>query len=219
MSQYPWTLISTRPELGLNRISTCWAAFTGTGLTTTSAVHTPNQSEVLATIAAIPGETLITTIDPAMQRAAEAALDASPKASTMTSALVAIEVSTGEVVAVANGPRGATVNFAMTGQYPPGSIFKIVSGYTVLRDALGPADPVDCPATVTVGGRTFSNAEDEVFGVIPFSFAFFHSCNTAFVNATLGFAPEALSLAAAETAEDGFGLTHSAENSANRLWL
>lgn len=156
---------------------------TATGLTTTSAIRDPNVADELFSIAPTPGQNVVTTIDPVVQKAAEAALaPAKP-----TSALVAIKISTGEVLAVANGPKGASVNFAMTGQYPPGSTFKVVSGYAVLRDALGPDDSVDCPANVTIQGRSFSNAENEVLGPIPFRNAFAQSCNTAFVNATRSF--------------------------------
>lgn len=154
---------------------------TGTGLTTTSAVRRSNEPEVLVTIDPVPGEPLVTTIDPGIQRAAEQALDAEAR----TSALVAVEVSTGDLVAVANGPRGSTVNFAMTGQYPPGSIFKVVSGYALLRDTLDATTTVDCPLTITIDGRVFANAENEVLGLIPFRSAFAHSCNTAFVGATV----------------------------------
>lgn len=161
---------------------------TGTGLTTTSAVRTGPDVDVLSTIDAQPGRPVITTIDPAMQRAAEDAL----QATQLPSAMVAVEVSTGEIVALANGPTGATVNFALTGQYPPGSIFKIVSGYALLQSGLEQGDPLDCPASVRVDGRSFANAENEVFGVIPFRSAFAHSCNTAFVGGTLDFAPETL---------------------------
>lgn len=167
---------------------------TGTGLTTTSAVRRANEPEVLVTIDPRPGEPLVTTIDPAIQRAAEQALDAE----TRTSALVAVEVSTGDLVAVANGPRGSTVNFAMTGQYPPGSIFKVVSGYALLRDTLDQTTTVDCPQTITIDGRVFANAENEVLGLIPFRSAFAHSCNTAFVGATVDLSPDALNQAGLE---------------------
>jgi cell division protein FtsI/penicillin-binding protein 2 len=152
---------------------------TGTGLTTTSAVRNPFDPELLVTINPDPGQPVITTIDPFMQKAAEDALEQT----TLTSAMVVIEVSTGEIVALANGPRGATVNFAMTGQYPPGSIFKIVTAYGALARGLGPNDQIGCPASLTIGGRDFANAGGEAFGPIPFHFAFAHSCNTAFINA------------------------------------
>ncbi|MDH3679397.1 MAG: penicillin-binding transpeptidase domain-containing protein [Acidimicrobiia bacterium] len=167
---------------------------TGTGLITTSSVVEIGEPQLLFTVPAADGEPVQTTIDPVVQRAAEAAL----QRTELTSALVAVEVSTGEVVAVANGPMGATVNFAMTGQYPPGSIFKVVTGYALLRDTLSANDPVECPQTITVSGRGFANAENEVLGVVSFRDAFAHSCNTAFVGATLGFAPETLNATASD---------------------
>jgi cell division protein FtsI/penicillin-binding protein 2 len=180
---------------------------TGTGLTTTSSVRRANQPEVLATIDPVEGEPVVTTIDPAVQIAAEAALEATE----LPSALVAIEVSTGEILAVANGPTGATVNFAMTGQYPPGSIFKVVTGYALLRDQLGAEDPAECPQTITIEGRSFANAEDEVLGTVSFRSAFAHSCNTAFVGLTTGFAPEVLHDSAADF---GLGVTYDAGEAA-----
>jgi cell division protein FtsI/penicillin-binding protein 2 len=167
---------------------------TGTGLTTTSAVRRANQAEVLATIEPAEGEPLVTTIEPAVQIAAEDALAAEGR----TSSLVAIEVSSGDILAVANGPTGSTVNFAMTGQYPPGSIAKVVTGYALLRDRLDIDTPVDCPETITVEGRTFSNVEGERLGTFPFLTAFALSCNTAFVGESLDFSPETLTETAAE---------------------
>src|SRR5699024_10412178 len=41
---------------------------------------------------------------------------------------------------------------------------------------------IDCPKTVTVGGKVFKNAEDEVLGDISFAENFAQSCNTAFVS-------------------------------------
>ena len=168
---------------------------TGTGLITTSSVIEIGEPQMLFAVPATDGQPLQTTIDPVMQRAAEAALQREP---SRTSAFVAVQVSTGEVVAVANGPTGASVNFAMTGQYPPGSIFKVVSGYTLLRDRIQASDPVNCPLTIEVLGRSFANAENEVLGQVDFRSAFAHSCNTAFVSATLGYGPEVLNEAAAD---------------------
>ena len=167
---------------------------TATGLITTSSVVEQGEAQELFSIPAVDGQVVQTTIDPRLQAAAESALGRTD----LTSAMVVIQVSTGEVLAVANGPRGATVNFAMTGQYPPGSIFKVVTGYALLRDTLRQSDRVDCPQQVSVSGATFRNAENEVLGPVPFRDAFAHSCNTAFVNATLGFAPDTLNQAGAD---------------------
>ena len=122
------------------------------------------------------GQAVRTTIDPRAQEAAEAALDPVAK----PAALVALKPSTGELVAVVSTPVTG-YNRALLGRYPPGSTFKVVTAGALLAGGLRPADPVDCPKEAKVGGRTFGNFEDEVLGPIPFSSAFAHSCNTAFV--------------------------------------
>ncbi len=122
------------------------------------------------------GQALETTLDPRVQEAAEAALDSLAK----PAALVAMQPSTGELLAVVNSPFHG-YNRALLGRYPPGSTFKVVTAGALLEGGLRPTDPVDCPKEAKVGGRTFGNFEDEVLGRIPFSSAFAHSCNTAFV--------------------------------------
>jgi len=124
------------------------------------------------------GQPLHTTLDPTIQQAAENALAAQPK----PSALVAIRVSTGDVLAVANGPNGGAYDLALTGQAPPGSTFKIVTTLALLEGGLAPETPVECAPTITVDGRSFHNAEEESFGLIPFHTDFARSCNTAFVS-------------------------------------
>jgi cell division protein FtsI/penicillin-binding protein 2 len=133
-------------------------------------------AKVLHRFAGKDGEPVKTTIDPRAQEAAETALDPVAKAA----ALVAIQPSTGELVAVVNTPVSG-YNRALLGRYPPGSTFKVVTASALLAGGLRPGDPVDCPKEAKVGGRTFGNFEDEVLGKIPFSSAFAHSCNTAFV--------------------------------------
>ncbi len=132
----------------------------------------------LLSVPARPGQPLRTTIDPAIQTAADNALAGQAK----PSALVAIRVSTGEVLAVSNGPDGGAYDLALTGQAPPGSTFKIVTTLALLEGGLTPDTPVECAPTITVDGRTFHNAEEESFGLIPFHTDFARSCNTAFVS-------------------------------------
>ena len=79
-----------------------------------------------------------------MQDAAEAAL----AAATKPAGLVAVRPSTGEILAVANGgPNAAGYDRALLGQYPPGSTFKVASGYALLRQGYTAATPVACPAS------------------------------------------------------------------------
>jgi cell division protein FtsI/penicillin-binding protein 2 len=125
------------------------------------------------------GTPVKTTLDIATQNAADAAL----AGETRRSAIVAIRISDGAVLAVANGPTGNRLNLAFTAQVPPGSTFKMVSTYGLLdTGAIGLDTPIDCPATLTVAERTFKNADGlGALGRVPFRTAFAKSCNTAFV--------------------------------------
>ncbi|RZU49888.1 cell division protein FtsI/penicillin-binding protein 2 [Krasilnikovia cinnamomea] len=129
------------------------------------------------------GTPVKTTLNAATQRAADAAVGAEPK----PSALVAVRISDGNVLAVANGPDGGGVNTAFTAQVPPGSTWKMASALGLLtKKAVTADEPVDCPKTATVDGREFRNAAGEVLGKVPFHTDFAKSCNTAFV----GLAPK-----------------------------
>jgi cell division protein FtsI/penicillin-binding protein 2 len=130
--------------------------------------------------AATDGKDVETTLDPAVQEAAEKALaDSRLK---VPGAVVAVDVKSGEVLAVANSP---TTGFdrALTGRYPPGSTFKVATSYAYLtRGITTPAAKVPCPASVTVDGREFTNfAGESVSGSPTFFQDFTISCNTAFV--------------------------------------
>jgi cell division protein FtsI/penicillin-binding protein 2 len=132
----------------------------------------------LFTAPATAGADVQVTLDAGVQEAAEAALAKAPK----PAALVAVRASSGDVLAVANGgPDAAGYDRALLGQYPPGSTFKVVSGYALLRQGYTATTPVACPPTITVSGLTFKNAENEVLGTVPFRTDFAQSCNTAFV--------------------------------------
>ena len=126
-----------------------------------------------------PGAVLRTTLDQRVQQAAEAALAAQPK----RSALVAVRVSDGAILAVANGPAGGELNLALTAQVPPGSTFKMVTALGLLGTGdVAPDTPVSCPPTFTVDGRTFTNSGGLSLGTVPLHTAFARSCNTAFAS-------------------------------------
>jgi hypothetical protein len=147
--------------------------------------------KVQASFPATPGGSIRTTINLAAQRAAEAALGAEGGAA----ALVAIKPSTGGIVAVANRPQRG-FSRALTGRYPPGSTFKVVTSLALLQKGVTPETPVACPKETTVNGRRFSNAEEEELGNVTFRDAFFHSCNTAFAELAQRLTPEELVAAA-----------------------
>jgi len=140
------------------------------------------------------GESITITLDPEVQAAADEVMATAPK----PAALVAIRASTGDVLAVSNGPEGADgYNRALIGKYPPGSTFKIASALALLENGLTPETVVDCPATIVVG-KEFSNAEGEVLGSVPFSKDFADSCNTAFVGQSRTITDEQLTDTAAK---------------------
>jgi hypothetical protein len=129
------------------------------------------------TVGGFPGKAgrdVRTTLDRHVEQAAAAAVQGQSKPTS----LVAIRPSTGQVLAVANLPGG--FDRAMQGTYPPGSTFKVVTAYALLRGGLSPAAKVACPKTANVGGQTIHNSEGEELGAITFKDALAQSCNTAF---------------------------------------
>jgi len=117
---------------------------------------------------------------------------------------VVLDVSTGRVVAMASVPTydpsvwigGATakeyaaltsaasgqpLSFrAMSGTYPPGSTFKVVSSSAMLDHGYSAAGPYDCPSSFKVGPQTFTNYEGESGGRISLKKAIEISCDTVF---------------------------------------
>ncbi|WP_229071259.1 penicillin-binding transpeptidase domain-containing protein [Actinoplanes sp. DH11] len=127
----------------------------------------------------VAGKPVKVTLDTPTQNAADRAVAAEKQPSSM----VAIRVSDGAVLAVANGPDAGGVNTALTGQVPPGSTFKMISAYGLLaRDVITADTVVDCPKTFSVDGREFKNSHDEALGKVPFHVDFAKSCNTAFAS-------------------------------------
>jgi cell division protein FtsI/penicillin-binding protein 2 len=97
------------------------------------------------------GEDLETTLDVKTQNAADKAAATGKK----PTAVVVIRPSDGHVLAVANhDPKGAAWDRALSGQYAPGSVFKIASGLALLESGVKPSDDIACPQTVTVGGKS-----------------------------------------------------------------
>jgi cell division protein FtsI/penicillin-binding protein 2 len=133
-------------------------------------------------------------LDRALQAAAEDAVEALPQ-QTM---LVAVQPSTGNLLAVAqNGPADTAGALALTGRFPPGSTFKIVTALAAVEQAGLRADtPVACPGETVIGGRPVPNAERFDLGTVPLTRAFARSCNTTFATIGAGLAPDGLTAAA-----------------------
>ena len=123
-----------------------------------------------------PERPFVTSIDPAVQRAAEAALAGQSK----NAALVAVRASTGQVLASVSDPGSDDFDQALDGAFPPGSTFKTITSTALIEDGLSPASPASCPTTITVDGEVFHNAEGDA-PVSDLAQAFTESCNTAFI--------------------------------------
>ncbi|MFF0265841.1 penicillin-binding transpeptidase domain-containing protein [Kribbella sp. NPDC004536] len=125
------------------------------------------------------GQPVKTTLDTNMQKAAEAAL----AASKLPASLVAVQASTGQILAAANGPEPTSYNRAFQGRYAPGSTFKIVTSAALLGSGLTPATPLPCTDTINVFGKTFKNYDAlAAYGNGTMQMAFNKSCNTAFIS-------------------------------------
>ena len=138
----------------------------------------PVAGDPLFEVPPVDGEQVTLSLDSKIQLAAEATLTGATK----PAGLVAIRVSTGEVLAAANGgPNAAGYNRALIGRYPPGSTMKVSTAFALLQTGITPSTAVNCPPTIQVDGRTFQNSEGEKLGSVPFLTDFAQSCNTAFI--------------------------------------
>ncbi len=125
---------------------------------------------------------LVVTLDQKAQTAAEAALAGQKSQPT---ALVAVRVSTGAVLAAAVGPGANGSTLALAGKAPPGSTFKLVSSLALVRKGFTAATTLPCTDRLTVDGRRFSNYTGyptAKLGDIPLATALAYSCNTAFIS-------------------------------------
>ena len=117
------------------------------------------------------GNSIKTTLDIDLQRSAEDALG------RYRGAVVALDVKTGEVLALASKPnynlnalsprmsqktydriesQGAWLNRAIQGRYPPGSTFKIMTIIAAMRSQnLDPERVINCGAVYQIGNREF----------------------------------------------------------------
>lgn len=137
-----------------------------------------------------PGRDVHLTLDLDLQQAAERAL------SNRRGAVVAMDPSTGEVLAMASGPSydpnllrqeharllqdpgKPLLNRAVRGEYPPGSTFKLVTSAAALDAGFPPDERVHCEGAVHDHGARYGC--NGVHGDVDFLAALEHSCNVYF---------------------------------------
>ncbi|HEX4223785.1 MAG TPA: penicillin-binding transpeptidase domain-containing protein [Pseudonocardiaceae bacterium] len=133
---------------------------------------------------------ITTSLNTKLQTAAETALATVPQ---QAMALV-IQPSTGKILAVAENAAASTAgDNPMTGLYPPGSTFKIVTASAAFNAGkLTPQQPIACPGTVTIEGKVIPNEGQFDLGTTPVLNAFAKSCNTTFSEVAAGLGPNDL---------------------------
>lgn len=125
-----------------------------------------------------PGTAVRTSLDLELQTAAEKALPARDGAA----ALVAVQASTGQVLAVANRPALSSEDLGLDGSYPPGSTFKVITTAALLARGFDPNSTVPCPPSISIDGKTFTNFDGESSAGASFVDDFAQSCNAAFIS-------------------------------------
>ncbi len=150
----------------------------------------------------IPGDNLHLTIDLPLQRLAEDLLG------DMAGVIVALDPRNGDVLVLASHPtfdpnaltRGLTVshwnqirhdprkpmtNRATQGQYPPGSVFKVVMAAAGLETgSIARSTPFECRGQFHIGNRVFRDWKKEGHGFVTLHEGLVHSCDIYFY--TLG---------------------------------
>ena len=168
----------------------------------------------------VHGHNLHTSLDSDLQAVAEKAM----AATELAGAVVVLDVRTGEVLVLASKPdyslldfvphlghaaasditeRGAWLNRATHGLYPPGSSFKILTAIAGLRaGTIDSSALVNCPGFYQVGGRKFPCHDGHAHGEINLATAIEKSCNVYFYKQGLDMGVDTL---AAEARGHGFG--------------
>ena len=155
------------------------------------------------------GQTVSVSLDIDVQMAAEDAM------AQRKGAVVVLDVKTGEILTMASKPtydanllspfisnkvdmqireRGAWLNRAIQGLYPPGSTFKILTSIAGLRaGTLDVKDTVNCMGAMLVGNRRFPCNKRSGHGHLDMAQALEKSCNVYFYDEGLKAGIEAIS--------------------------
>lgn len=140
------------------------------------------------------GDTVVSTLDTKLQRAAYDALG------SYNGAIVVMEPDTGKILAMVSKPdfnpntlaadweelvadesNTNLLNRATQGMYAPGSTFKIVTSLAYMREHNNLDDfTFDCEGELTNGGYTIHCYNNNVHGHENFATSFAKSCNSAF---------------------------------------
>ena len=142
-----------------------------------------------------PGNNVVLTLDPELQRIAYEDLAASP---TGRGSAMAIDPKTGEILALAtypsydpnnldetfpelaNDPAAPLLNRATQSLYPPGSTFKVITSSAALKAGVRPTDEFFDPGYLDTPGYRVVNYQRKSFGNLTFAKALVFSVNVIF---------------------------------------
>jgi cell division protein FtsI/penicillin-binding protein 2 len=154
---------------------------------------------VLKTWSGRPPASVHTTLEGGVQQAATQAVTAAPG----SAAIVAMQASSGRILAVANHKTpGMPAIDPLNGQYPPGTAFTIVSAEALLAKGVTVNTQIPCTLGNPVGGHNFRNVPPKTKADMGATLAgdFAQSCATAFAGLSLR-----LNTAELTKAATGFG--------------
>jgi Penicillin binding protein transpeptidase domain len=136
-----------------------------------------NQLATVTTLTdPIDNGTVATTLDMNVQAAAELAVQFHSQSS-----MVAIEPSTGHILAIANNTTSDFYDDALLAGVAPGSTFKIITSTALLSAGMVTLDEnAPCPAVLDVESTLLHNSEEEQGLDNTYEYDFAQSCNNAF---------------------------------------
>ncbi len=117
----------------------------------------------------VEGDTVVLTLNSAIQWYAQAAIAAQVKATGAQDGMVVVEnPRTGAILALASAPgfdpahpdAGSSLERAVSDVYEPGSVNKVITDAGALQDGVvTPTTPITVPPEITVAGTAFHDAE------------------------------------------------------------
>ena len=156
------------------------------------------ETQAIAERPSIPGVNLILTLDLHLQQLVEYLLE------EHTGAIVALDPRNGQILALASNPtfdpntfathlseatwtalatnpRHPLSNRAIQGQYPPGSVFKIITALAALEEGvITPRTTVCCGGNYVYGSRTYRDWKRGGHGCVDLYQALVQSCDVFF---------------------------------------
>jgi len=148
-----------------------------------------HHRKILGKKAGKPGNSLILTVDSIIQEIAYKQLG------ERSGCVVAMDPRSGEILALVSKPgfdperveryfnaeNHPLLNRVIKGQYPPGSIFKIITEISALETgAIEEYDRIECTGEMEVGNRIFHCWKEEGHGWLDINLALPFSCNIFF---------------------------------------